>query len=82
MSTPFRSRYTRPPGRRVFTHMSVPAAIAYATMTVLTLLFRLVSAVTGLVAEVSERIADAGDSARAAARGTAIVTTSDRGGAA
>jgi hypothetical protein len=70
-----------PPGRRALSQMSVPVAIAFVLVTVLTLVFRVVAAVTGLVAEISERLADAGDTARAVARGPVLVTTA-RGGAA
>jgi hypothetical protein len=81
MSTRYRARQM-PPGRRVLSQMSVPAAIAFVVVTVLTLVFRMLAAVTGLVAEVSERIAEAGDTARAAARGPVLITTATRGGAA
>ncbi|HEX7662433.1 MAG TPA: hypothetical protein VF444_23460 [Pseudonocardiaceae bacterium] len=62
--------------------MSLPAAVAFVVISVLTLVFRLVSAVTGLVAEISERIADAGDTARATARGPVLITGTVRGAAA
>jgi hypothetical protein len=71
-----------PPGRRTLSQMSVPVLIAFVIVTVLTLTFRLLSALTGLIAEVSERVADAGDTARAAARGPILVTAAARGGAA
>jgi hypothetical protein len=80
MSTRSRTRQV-PPGRRVFSQMTLPALIAFVLVTVLTLAFRVLSAVTGLIAEVSERIADAGDTARAAARGPGVITTCPRGGA-
>jgi hypothetical protein len=72
----------RPTGRRAFSQMSIPALIAFVLVTVLTLTFRLVAAVTGLIAEISERLADAGDTARAAARGPVLITTAATGGAA
>lgn len=71
-----------PAGRRAFSQMTMPALIAFVLVTVLTLAFRLVAAVTGLIAEVSERLADAGDTARAAARGPVLITTAAAGGAA
>lgn len=80
MSTRNRTRQARP-GRRTLSDLSMPALIAFVIVTVLTLTFRLLSAVTGLIAEVSERIADAGDTARAAARGPVLITTAGRGGA-
>lgn len=82
MSTRSRTRHTPTPGRRALSQMTVPVAIAFVVVTLLTLTFRMLSAVTGLVAEISERIADAGDTARAAARGATLVTTAARGGAA
>jgi hypothetical protein len=55
--------------RTALRRMSVAAAIAYVVVTVLTLLMRAVTWGFALVADVSERIADAGENARAAARG-------------
>ncbi|MBP2322402.1 Flp pilus assembly pilin Flp [Kibdelosporangium banguiense] len=55
--------------RTALRHMSLAAAIAYVIVTVLTLLMRAVTWAFALIAEVSERIADAGEHARAAARG-------------
>jgi hypothetical protein len=81
MSTRTRTRQV-PPGRRAFAQMSIPALIAFVIVTALTLTFRLLSAVTGLIAEVSERIADAGDTARTVVRGPVVITTCPRGGAA
>jgi hypothetical protein len=81
MST--RTRFRQPaPGRRALSQMSVPAAIAFVVVTLLTLAFRVLATVTGLVAEISERIADAGDTARAAARGATLISTMAPGGAA
>lgn len=80
MTTTYRTT-TRPPGRRALSQMTVPVAIAFVLVTVLTLALRLLSAVTGLVAEISERLADAGDTARAAARGPVLITTARGGGA-
>jgi hypothetical protein len=55
--------------RNTLRRMSVAAAIAYVVVTVLTLLMRAVTWAFALIAEVSERITDAGEHARAAARG-------------
>lgn len=55
--------------------MSLAAAVAYVIVTVLALLARIVVAVACLVADVAERLADAGDSACAAARAPVVVTT-------
>jgi hypothetical protein len=55
--------------RTALRRMSLAAAIAYVIVTVLTLLMRAVTWAFALVAEVSERIADAGENARATARG-------------
>ena len=73
----------RPPtgARRTLRQMTVPAAIAYVLLTVLTLLARVVCLVAALVAEVAERLADAGSTACAVARGPVLVT-SHTGGAA
>ena len=53
--------------------LTLPALIAYAIVTILTLLARLVVAVAALVAEIAQRLADAGDTACAAARGPVVV---------
>ncbi len=57
--------------RAALRRMTVPAAIAYVIVTVLTLLMRAATWAFALVAEVAERIADAGEHARAAARSEA-----------
>ncbi|WP_112262391.1 hypothetical protein [Lentzea terrae] len=62
--------------------MTVPAAIAYTLIFVLTLLARVVGMVAALVADVTERLADAGQTACAVARGPVLVTTDPAGGAA
>jgi hypothetical protein len=75
MSSQSRARQTTRPGRRVLAQMSTPALIAFALVSTLTLVCRLLSVVAGLIAEISERLADAGDSARAAARSGMVITT-------
>jgi hypothetical protein len=55
--------------RNALRRMTVAAAVAYVIVTVLTLLMRATTWAFALIAEVSERIADAGENARAAARG-------------
>jgi hypothetical protein len=55
--------------------MTVPAAIAYVLVTLLTFTLRMVTFAAALIADVAERIADAGDIARAAARTPVLVTT-------
>jgi hypothetical protein len=50
--------------RRDLRDMTVPAAIAYVLITVLTLLAKTVSYLFALLAEVAERVAVAGESAR------------------
>ncbi|MCE7009337.1 hypothetical protein LWC34_41965 [Kibdelosporangium philippinense] len=60
--------------------MTVPAAIAYVLVTVLTLLARGVVLIAALIADVAERLADAGDTARAVARRPVVMSTT--GGAA
>lgn len=86
MSTRNRARQV-PPDRRALSQLSVPALFAFVIVTVLTHLFRLIAAATGLVAtlsclvaEISERIAAAGEAARVAARGPALITTATAGG--
>lgn len=66
--------------RRTLRQMTVPAAIAYVLVTVLTLLARGVVLIAALIADVAERLADAGDIARAAARGPVVMNPT--GGAA
>lgn len=61
--------------RRELREMSIPAAIAYVLFRVLSLVFRIVAVLGGLVAEISERVADAGDVACAAARGPVVVAS-------
>jgi hypothetical protein len=61
--------------RRDLRAMTVPAAIAYVVITVLTLLAKTVSYAFALVAEVAERLADAGESARDAAHHTPVDLT-------
>lgn len=75
------SRYSRQQatGRRSLREMTVPAATAYVLLTVLTLALRSVSVVVGLVADVTERIADAGDTARAVARGPVLINAPSAG---
>lgn len=46
--------------------LTLPAAVAYVLVTVLTLLARIVVFAAALVADVAERLADAGDTARLA----------------
>ncbi|PRY36273.1 hypothetical protein [Umezawaea tangerina] len=53
--------------RAVLRPLSVPAAIAYVLITTLTLLARVTAYAFALVAEVADRIADAGQAAREAA---------------
>ena len=53
--------------RRNLREMTAPAAIAYVLITVLTLLARTVAYFFALVAEVAERVAIAGETARDAA---------------
>jgi hypothetical protein len=68
--------YHSPTGtRRTLRQMTVPAAIAYVIVTVLTLLARVITLTFALVAEIAERVADAGDIARAAARGPVLITS-------
>lgn len=55
--------------RNALRHLTLPAAIAYVIVTVLTLLARAVTWAFALLAEVAERLADAGDTARTVARG-------------
>jgi len=68
--------------RRSLRQMTVPAAIAYVILTVLTLLARVVMFVAALVADVAERLADAGSTACAVARGPVLVTTAGHAGGA
>ncbi len=53
--------------RRDLRDMTAPAAVAYVLITVLTLLAKTVAYAFALVAEVAERVADAGETARDAA---------------
>lgn len=53
--------------RRDLRDMTVPAAVAYVLITVLTLLARTIAYAFALVAEVAERVADAGQAARVVA---------------
>lgn len=55
--------------------LTLPAAIAYSVLMLLSLLARIVLVVAALVADVAERCAIAGDAACAAARGPVVVTT-------
>ncbi|MFC3892105.1 hypothetical protein ACFOWZ_11520 [Lentzea rhizosphaerae] len=68
--------------RRTLRQMTVPAAIAYVVITVLTLLARVIGLVAALIADVTERLADAGDTACAVARGPVLVTTTGPAGGA
>jgi hypothetical protein len=80
MSYKTRKYQPRSGARRTLRQMTVPAAIAYVIMTVLTFVARAVVLVAALIADIAERLADAGDTARAAARGPVVVSTT--GGAA
>lgn len=79
-----RTRTYKPPtgARRTLRQMTVPAAIAYVILTVLTLLARVVVLVAALVADVAERLADAGSTACAVARGPVLATTAGPAGGA
>jgi hypothetical protein len=61
-------------GRRSLRDLSAPAAIAYVLLVALSLLARVAALSLGLVAELVERLADAGDVACAAARGPVVMT--------
>lgn len=52
--------------RNALRRLTLPAAVAYVLVTVLTLLARIVVFAAALVADVAERLADAGDTARLA----------------
>lgn len=52
--------------RNALRRLTFPAAVAYVLVTVLTLLARIVVFAAALVADVAERLADAGDTARLA----------------
>jgi hypothetical protein len=68
--------------RRSLRQMTVPVAIAYVIVTLLTFALRIVTFASALVADVAERMADAGDIARAAARGPVLITTARTAGGA
>jgi hypothetical protein len=55
--------------------LTVPAATAYVLITVLTLVFRSLSLVAGLLTEITEVLADAGDTARDSVRGPVLITS-------
>ena len=66
--------------RNVLRRLTLPAAVAYVLVTVLTLLARIVVFAAALVADVAERLADAGDTARLAVH-TAPTAPAPYGGA-
>lgn len=66
--------------RNALRRLTLPAAVAYVLVTVLTLTARVVVFAAALVADVAERVADAGDCARLAVH-TAPAAPAARGGA-
>lgn len=68
-------KFQSPTGARgTLRRMPVPAAVAYVLVTVLTLLAQGATWMFALLAEISDRLADAGESARLTARGAVVVT--------
>jgi divalent metal cation (Fe/Co/Zn/Cd) transporter len=66
--------------RNVLRRLTLPAAVAYVLVTVLTLLARIVVFAAALVADVAERLADAGDCARLAVHTTSASPVPTTGG--
>ncbi|ASO21061.1 hypothetical protein FHR81_002030 [Actinoalloteichus hoggarensis] len=64
-------RISPSPARLVLRWLTVPAGVAYVLITVATLAARIVAVTAGLIAEVADRLAAAGDIARADAHLTA-----------
>lgn len=65
--------------RNALRRLTLPAAVAYVLVTVLTLLARAVVFAAALVADVAERLADAGDCARSAVHGVATAPATYEG---
>lgn len=67
--------------RNALRRLTLPAAVAYVLVTVLTLLARVVLFGAALVADVAERVAEAGDCARLAVQTAPAPPMPARGGA-